>query len=158
MHPRPDAIFLGVVGPCCLCLQLLLFLQTQVAGELRSSLLDSLSAQSANATSSVTLSMSEDDIAAQLAAAIAAVRKREAAAAAAAASGLDDALAAGQLAAWVLKAAVGVGALQLVKAGAGVACEQVSHACFFIKCTGRSQLVHRCFLYKCARETCMLCH
>jgi hypothetical protein len=66
--------------------------------------------------------MTEDELAAQLASAIAAARKERTAAAS---EGLEEALAAGKLAAWVFKAAVGVGALQLVTAGAGMALGQV---------------------------------
>jgi hypothetical protein len=105
-----------------LFLQLLLGLQTSISGELRSCLLDSLS-QSSSTPGSASISMSEEEIAAQLATAIAEARKERAAAAN---EGLEGAIAAGKLAAWVFKAAVGVGALQLVKAGAGMGLERVS--------------------------------
>jgi hypothetical protein len=105
----------------CMLLQLLVSLQSSIAGELRSCLLDSLSQSSTSSTAS--MSMSEDELAAQLSTAIAAARKEGAAAAI---EGLEEAIAAGKLAAWVVKAAVGVGALQLVKAGAGMALERVS--------------------------------
>lgn len=121
--------------PCCLTLclmplalpaacplQLLTSMQSSIAGELRSCLLDSLS-QSQNASASASISMSEDELASQLATAIAAARKERAAATA---DGLEEAIAAGQLAAWAFKAAVGVGALQLVKSGAGMGLERVS--------------------------------
>jgi hypothetical protein len=66
--------------------------------------------------------MSDEEIAAQLATAIADARKERAAAAN---EGLEEAIAAGKLAAWVFKAALGVGALQLVKVGSGLAMERV---------------------------------
>jgi hypothetical protein len=116
-------------------LQLLLGLQTSISGELRSCLLDSLS-QSTSTPGSASISMSEEEIAAQLATAIAEARKERAAAAS---EGLEEAIAAGNLAAWVFKAAVGVGALQLVKAGAGMAMERVSVCvcwCSCLQCFG----------------------
>jgi hypothetical protein len=121
-------------------LQLLLGLQTSISGELRSCLLDSLS-QSSSTPGSASISMSEQEFAAQLATAIAEARKERAAAAN---EGLEEAIAAGKLAAWVFKAAVGVGALQLVKAGAGMALERVSLcvcACDVAACSAAGQLL-----------------
>lgn len=114
----------GQVKPTAALDELLTSMQSSIAGELRSCLLDSLS-QSQNASASASISMSEDELASQLATAIAAARKERAAAAA---DGLEEAIAAGQLAAWAFKAAVGVGALQLVKSGAGMGLERAGLA------------------------------
>ncbi|WIA12341.1 hypothetical protein OEZ85_012392 [Tetradesmus obliquus] len=114
----------GQVKPTAALDELLTSMQSSIAGELRSCLLDSLS-QSQNASASASISMSEDELASQLATAIAAARKERAAAAA---NELEEAIAAGQLAAWAFKAAVGVGALQLVKSGAGMGLERAGLA------------------------------